>query len=147
QRVPVGRALDAQIQRVVGIADLVPILPAGNGIGAGREHLVNGIEAASEETGLRTVAIKRDTERENLARADQACGFDDILRVEVIEGANLIILAPAAPIAELACRLRNRFPAHLDVHRLISFVYSVTSGLDYGRLNSDPTIASMIAMR
>ena len=41
ERIPVGGALHAQIERVVGVADLVPVLPAGDGVGAGREHLVD----------------------------------------------------------------------------------------------------------
>src|SRR5262249_53714835 len=35
ERIPVSCPLHAQIQRVVGVADLVPVLPAGDGVGAG----------------------------------------------------------------------------------------------------------------
>jgi hypothetical protein len=118
ERVPVRRPLHAQIKRVVGVADLVPVLPAGNGIGAGGEHLVDGIEPPAEQAGLRTVAVERDAEREHPAGADEARGLDDILRRDVIECADLIVLAPAAPVAEFFRRFRNRLLAHLDVHRL-----------------------------
>src|SRR6516164_474997 len=48
ERIPMRRALHAQHQRIVGIADLVPILPLGDGVGAGGEHLMDRIEAATE---------------------------------------------------------------------------------------------------
>ena len=118
ERVPVGGALHAQIESIVGVANLVPILPAGDGIGAGCEHLVDGVEASSKQPGLRTVAVERDAQREHLAGADQARGLDDVLRGDVIEGADLIILAPAAPVGKLLRRLGNRLPAHLDVNSL-----------------------------
>src|SRR5262249_60255674 len=69
ERIPVGRSLYAQIERVVGIADLVPVLASGNGIGAGRQHLMNRIETPAEQPGLRTVAVDRDAERKHLAGA------------------------------------------------------------------------------
>src|SRR5207249_9962992 len=47
QRIPVRRPLHAQIQGIVGIADLVPVLAAGDGVGAGCQHLVNEIGRAS----------------------------------------------------------------------------------------------------
>src|SRR5580704_10331195 len=46
ERVPVGRALHAQVQGVVGVAQLVPVVPAGDRVGSGREHLVDRIEAS-----------------------------------------------------------------------------------------------------
>ena len=72
-------ALDAQVERVVGVAELVPVLPAGDGVGAGRQHLVDRIEAAAEQAGLRAVAVERNAEREHLAGADQLAGVDDVL--------------------------------------------------------------------
>src|SRR5262249_59045553 len=120
ERVPVGGALDAEIERVVRVPDFVPVLPAGDGIGAGREHLVDGVETSAEQPGLRAGAVERNAERKNPAGADQARRLDDILRGHMIEGADLIALAPAAPVAELLRRLRNRLPAHLDVHGALS---------------------------
>ena len=126
ERIPVGGALHAQIERVVGVADLVPVLLAGDGVGAGREHLVDRIEAAAEQAGLRAVAVERDAEREHLAGADQARGLDDVLGRDVIERADLVVLAPAAPVLELLGGFLDRLSAHLDVHRLVSFPCSFT---------------------
>ena len=60
ERIPMGGALHAQHQRVVGVADLVPVLPPGDGVGAGRQHLVDRIEAAAEQSVLRTVARRAE---------------------------------------------------------------------------------------
>ena len=68
-----------QVERVVGVADLVPVLLAGDGVGAGREHLVDRVEAAAEQAGLRAVPVERDAEREDFAFADQLGGGDDVL--------------------------------------------------------------------
>src|SRR5215471_15554611 len=116
ERIPVRGPLHAQVQRVVGVADLVPVLPAGDGVGAGRQHLVDRIEASSEQARLRAVAVERDAERKHLAGADQTGGLDDILRPDLVERADLVVLAPAAPILELLRSLGNRLLAHLDVH-------------------------------
>src|SRR5262249_6004333 len=98
KRIPMRRALHAQHQRVVGITDLVPVLLSGDGVGARGKHLMDGIEAPPKQTSLRTLAIKWNPERENLAGADQARGLDDVLRRYVIERTDLVVLAPAAPI-------------------------------------------------
>src|SRR5215472_10329674 len=119
ERIPMSRPLHAQIQRVVGVADLVPVLPAGDGIGAGRQHLVDWIEAPSEQAGLRAVAVERDAERKHSAGADQTRGLDDILGRDVVERADVVVLAPAAPILELLRSLGDRLLAHFDVHRLL----------------------------
>src|SRR5262249_59530910 len=73
-------------------------------------------EASSEQARLRAVAVERDAEREHLAGADQTGGLDDILRPDLVERADLVVLAPAPPILELLRRLGNRLLAHLDVH-------------------------------
>ena len=49
------------------------------------------IETAAEQAGLRAVAVERDAERENLAGADQAGGFDDVLGAHVVERADLVV--------------------------------------------------------
>src|SRR5215831_12993714 len=116
ERIPVSGPLHAQVQRVIGVADLVPILPTGDGVGAGRQHLVDRVEASSEQARLRAVAVERDAERKYLAGADQTSGLDDILRPDVVEGAGLVVLAPAPPILQLLRRLGNRLLAHFDVH-------------------------------
>src|SRR5262249_28116162 len=116
ERIPMGSALDAQIEGIVGIANPVPVLASGNRISAGRQHLVDGIEAPAEQAGLRAVAVERDAEREHLAGTDEARGMHDVLRGDVIERADVIVLAPPAPVLELGCGLIDRLAAHLDVH-------------------------------
>src|SRR5499427_857377 len=116
ERIPVRSPLHAQVQRVVGVADLVPVLSAGDGVGAGRQHLMDRIEASSKQARLRAVAVERDAEREHLAGADQTSRLDDILRPDLVERADLVVLAPAPPILELLRSLGNRLLAHLDVH-------------------------------
>ena len=120
ERIPVRGALHAQVEGVIGIADLVPVLPPGNGVGAGREHLVDRIEAAAEQAGLRAVAVERDAEREHLAGADQACGVDDVLGHDMVERADLVVLAPAAPVLELLRGLARspRCPTLMSIGRL-----------------------------
>ena len=104
ERVPMRRALHAQHQRVVGVTDLVPVLLAGDGVGAGRQHLVDRVEAAAEQAVLRAGLVERDAEREHLAGPDQARGLDDVLRRDVIERADLVVLAPAAPVLTASSR-------------------------------------------
>src|SRR4051812_34811433 len=83
KRVPVGGALHTQHQRIVGVTNLVPILPLGDSVGAGREHLMNRIEAPPKKTGLRTVGIERYAKSKHLAAADEVCSLDDVLRTNV----------------------------------------------------------------
>ena len=116
QRVPMRGALHAQHQRVVGIADLVPVLPFGHRVGAGRQHLVDRIETAAEQAVLRALGVERNAERKNLAGADQARSLDDVLRRDLIERSDLVVLAPAAPVPELLRRLGDRLPIDLDIH-------------------------------
>jgi hypothetical protein len=119
QSVPVRRALDAQRQRVVGVADLVPVLLACDRVGAGGEHLMDRVEAPAEQPGLRTGAIEGNTEREDLAGADQARRLNDILGHDVIERADLVLFAPASPVLELLRCLGDRLFADLDVHKAV----------------------------
>ncbi len=117
ERIPVGGALDAKHERIVGVADLVPVLPLGDRIGAGRQHLVDRIEAAAEQAVLRAIGIERNAKREDLAGADETCRPDDILRRHVIERADLVFLAPAAPVLEFPRRLGDGLLADLDIHQ------------------------------
>ncbi len=101
ERIPVRGALHAKVQRVVGVADLVPVLLAGDGVGAGREHLVDRIEAPAEQSGLRAFAVERNAEREHLAARESALpGVDDVFRRHMVERADLVVLAPAAPVGQ-----------------------------------------------
>src|SRR3569832_1079152 len=115
--------------RVIGIAQLVPVLLAGNGVGAGRQHLVDRVEAAAELTGLRAGAVERNAEREHLAGADQPCGIDDVLRRDVVQGADLVVLAPAALVPELLAGFGDRVLVDLDVHRACPWFSAAPSSL------------------
>src|SRR5204863_2466042 len=135
----------AQVKRVVGVADLVPVLPSGDRVGAGRQHLVDRIEASAEQAGLRSVAVEWDAEREHLAAANETGGGDDILGTHVVERADLVVLAPAPPILELLRGLRDRLPTHFNVH-CCSSVAHVSEFLHATQnLNSTPGVAIMIA--
>src|SRR6185437_7081370 len=116
ERIPVRGALHAQHQSIVGIADLVPVLPLGNGIGAGGEHLMDRIESAAEQPGLRSMDVKRNAERKYLAGADQARRLDDVLRSYMIERADLVVFPPTAPVFQLLRRLGDCLSTDLDVH-------------------------------
>src|SRR5205085_51528 len=63
----------------------------GDGIGAGGEHLMDRIEAAAEQTGLRPIGVERNAERKYLAGANKARSFDNILRRDVVERADLVV--------------------------------------------------------
>ncbi len=129
ERVPMRRALHAKIQRVVGVANLVPVLPAGDGVGAGGEHLMDRIEAAAEEARLRAAGVERNAEREYPARSNELCCLDDFRRANVVERADLIALAPAAPVGKLLRCLLDRLAADADVHANSSEIPVVMAGL------------------
>ena len=71
-----------------------------------------------DSRGLSVLGIERDAEREHLAGADQARGFDDVLGRYMIERADLVILAPAPPVLELFGRFGDRLLADFDIHAL-----------------------------
>ena len=125
ERVPMRRALHAQHDGVVGITQVVPVLPPGGGVGAGGQHLVNRVEAAAEQAVLRTLGIERHAQREHLAGSDQLGGVDDVLRRDVIERADMVFLAPAAPVGQLLGGFSDGFPPDLDVHGLRFLLDSV----------------------
>src|SRR6476646_10038082 len=119
QGVPMRCALHTKSQCVVGVADLVPVLLSGNGVGAGRQHLVDRIETPPEQAGLWPGAIKRNSQCKDLAGPDQASRIDDIFRGNMVARTNLVFLAPASPILEFLCSLCNRLLTNLDVHELL----------------------------
>jgi hypothetical protein len=82
---------------------------------------VNGIEAAAEQSILRSVGVEWNAEREDLAGADQACGLDDVLRRDLVQLADVLIFTPTAPVSEFLCRFGDGFLADLDVHRTLPF--------------------------
>ena len=113
QRIPVRRRLDRHVERIVGIEQ--PLLPAGHRIGAGGEHGVDRVPALAEQTALRPGVAQRDAEREDLAALDQLARGNDILRRDVVERADLVVLAPALPVGEGLEGLIHRLLGHLDV--------------------------------
>src|SRR6476660_1403022 len=116
KRIPMSGALHAQGQSIVGITDLVPVLLAGNGIGAGGQHLVDRIEASTEQASLWTGTIEWNAKGKYLAGADQARRLNNVLGGNVIEGADLVFLAPASPVFEFLCGFGDRLFADLDIH-------------------------------
>src|SRR6202035_3702540 len=84
---------------------------------AGRQHLMDRVEAAAEQAVLRPVGVERNTERENLAGANEARGLDDVLRRDLVQRADVVVFAPAAPILELLRGRGDRLFSELDVHR------------------------------
>src|SRR6185312_1063517 len=96
-------------------------------------HLVDRVEAAAEQAGLRPGLVERDAEREHLAGADQARRLDDVLRRDVVQGADLVLLAPAAPVAELLAGFRDRVLVDLDVHRAFPCFPRRRSNLAFAR--------------
>src|SRR5262245_2173690 len=114
--IPVRGALNAECQRVIGVANLVPVLLARNSIGASRQHLVNRIESPAEQAGLRPGTVERNAKREYFTGADQAGSLDAVLRRDVVEGAHLVFFAPASPILELLRSFGDRLFADLDPH-------------------------------
>ena len=128
ERVPVRGALHAQGQGVVGIADLVPVLLAGDGVGAGGQHLMDRIEASAEQAGLGAGAIERNAKRKHLAGSDQARRLHDVLGCNMVEGADLIFLAPASPVFEFLRGFGDRLFADLDVHEAFLPVFRYLAG-------------------
>ena len=101
-----------------------------------------GLKRPAEQAGLRAVAVERDAEREHFARADQACGLDDVFRRDVVERADLIVFAPAAPVAELLACFRDRLLSDLDVHRIFPHPGSPAPMIYSGILNSTLPVLS-----
>src|ERR1700722_14969090 len=85
-------------------------------IASSESRMVVGIPGARKQAGLRSIAIERNPEREHLAGADQRRRLDDVFGLDVVEGADLVVGAPAAPVPELLRGLRDRLLADGDVH-------------------------------
>jgi hypothetical protein len=117
ERVPVRGGLHRHVDGVVGVADARHlVVAAGDRVCAGSQHGVDRIPAAAEQAGLRAAPIERNAKREHLAGADQARSPDDVLRHDVIERADLIIVAPAPPVFEFLGSVCDRLPADRDLH-------------------------------
>jgi hypothetical protein len=77
---------------------------AGIGVGPGAQHGVDRVEAADRRefglAALRALLVVVEGERKYLAPADEAGGPDDVLGRRVVEGADLVVGPPLAPILE-----------------------------------------------
>jgi hypothetical protein len=121
-----GGSLHRHVDGIVGVADAgILVVATGNRVGTGGQHGVDRIPAPAEQAGLRAVAIERNAEREHLAGADQARGPHNVLSRNVIERADLIVVAPPAPIAELLGRFGDGLPADGNVHCMYPFSFSI----------------------
>ena len=126
ERIPMGGGLHRHIDGVVGVADARHfVLAAGDRVGAGRQHGVDRIPAAAEQAGLRAAAVERNAEREHLAGAYQAGGAHDVFGRDVIERADLVVFAPAAPIFEFLGGLGDRLTADGNIHSSLPPALSV----------------------
>ena len=126
ERIPMRRRLHRHVDGVVGVADARHhVLPAGDRVGAGRQHGVDRVPASAEQTGLRAGAVERNAKREHLAGAHEPRRVDDIVQADVIERADLVVLAPAAPVFQLFRRFRDRLFPDRDVHIRVSSSTSI----------------------
>src|SRR5262249_21718698 len=91
------------------------VLAARNRIGACRQHGVDRIPA-SAQARLRPLIVERNAQREHLAGLDQGRGLDDVLGPYVVERADLVVLAPTAPVLELVRRFGDRLLSDRYVH-------------------------------
>ena len=69
-----------------------------------------------KQAGLGPRAIERNAKRKNLAGSDQARSLHDIFGSDMVQGADLIILAPSSPVLQFLCGFGDRLFADLDVH-------------------------------
>ena len=102
--VPLGSALEGHGDGVVGVAQAAgqglaaEALGADDGVGAGGDHLVDRVEAAGG-AGLRPVRVQRHAQGDDLTLAHQMRRLHDLARGDVVEGAELVVGAPLAPVA------------------------------------------------
>ena len=97
QRVPLGAALQGQGHHIVGVADAAFVLGAGDGVGAGGEHGVDGIEAVAPKPGLRALIVEIEAEGEGNAALDQFRRLDHIPGLDIIDRAVFVVGPPLSP--------------------------------------------------
>ncbi len=109
EAVPLRAALQRHDDDVVGAADLAVVEHAGIRIGPGAGHHVYRVEAAERGilglAALRAFLIEVERERDDLALPHQARRGDDVGRGSEVERADLVVLAPAAPVLVALRRL------------------------------------------
>ncbi len=118
QPVPLRRGLQRHEHEVVGVvegAGELLVLP-------GLRHQPDRVDAPA--AGLRAVAVERDAEVEDGAPLHQLGRRRHALRRDQVDGALLVVVAPAAPVAVALADL-----AEVLDHDVSSFAGGVTGGL------------------
>src|SRR5215211_2189899 len=133
QGVPLGPRLEREDEQVVGPAQVLVLAPievadhrAGDGVVAVPHHQVDGVEAA-EPARLGAGLIQRQAAGDDLARPDQGGGGGDVLGPDVVEGAELVVVTPAAPVGVAATQLPDRFDSGLSLDRVAHGAHSSRS--------------------
>ncbi len=119
QRVPLGPTLQGHDDEVVGAPEMAIVAPvevahggAGDDVGSVPDHQVDGVETP-HRSGLRPGLVEGQGHADGDASADQGGGGGDMLGTHQVEGAALIVGAPASPVAVAAGQLEDG----IDVRR------------------------------
>ena len=104
QAVPLGGGLQAHDDDVVG-RDL-PVLGVERVRGKQGEHVLRVVPPAAGRE--RAVLVERDAAVDDLAGPDQLSRTDQLLRGDEVERPDLVVIAPAAPVAELLAQFVMR---------------------------------------
>src|SRR2546427_448247 len=87
------------------------VLGGARPVAAVAEHRVDRIEALAR-AALRALALQRNAEREDFARRREPAALGDRLRRDVVEGAQLVVRPPLAPVPHLQRQRPKRVLAH-----------------------------------
>ena len=108
--VPLGAALQRQGHHIVGVADAAFVLGAGDGVGAGGEHGMDGIKAVAPKPGLRALIVEIEGEGKADAALYQFRRLDHIFGLNIIDSAILVVGSPLSPDFEAI----GGFPQMID---------------------------------
>src|SRR6266540_1379629 len=105
--VPLRAALERHDHHVVGRADAAVIEHARIRVGARAQHRVHGVDAPHRRVfalcALRPGVVEVERERDHLALLHQPRRGDDVLGLRVVEGPDLVLGAPLAPVLVFLC--------------------------------------------
>src|SRR6266581_2994644 len=100
--VPLRAALQGHHHHVVGRADAAMVEHARIGVGARAQHRMNGVDAPHRRVfalcALRAVVVEVESQRDHFALFHQPRRSDDVLGLRVVEGPDLVLGAPLAPV-------------------------------------------------
>ena len=99
EAVPVGPGLEAHGDVVVAGVEGVGISLRVQGLVDG-VHGVGRVVAARDEAGLHSFLLERDAQRDGPSVAHTGSGAGDHLGGDEVEGADLVVIAPASPVAD-----------------------------------------------